>query len=93
MDPLADPIRDLRRTLRELDKLPPRPRAFYTSHSVPYGRAYRQWTSRGELIVWISRGEFEDMPRRKAVEIARMFEVPSQMVLPLSITGIAVYHT
>lgn len=90
---MADPIRDLVRIQAELGALPPQPRAIYTSHSVPWGRVFRQWTARGDLIVWVSRGEFEDMPRVRPAEIAKLFDVPSRLVCPLAIWGIPVYHT
>lgn len=88
-----NPLADLRRMQAELDVLPPQPRAIYTSHSVPWGRVLRQWTTRGDLIVWVSRGEFEDMPRVRPAQIARAFDVPSRLVCPPAIWGIPVHHT
>lgn len=44
---------------------PPRVSRFYASHAVPYGRVYRMWTTRGELIAYVNRGAVADMPRTK----------------------------
>lgn len=50
----------------QIDQAPPVPRYIMASHAVPYGRAYRQWTTRGALIVWVNRGELADLPRVQA---------------------------
>lgn len=42
---------------------PPRLARVYASHSVPFGRVYRMWTTRGELIAYVNRGEIADLPR------------------------------
>lgn len=36
------------------------------THAVPYGRVFRMWTTRGEMIVYVNRGEIADLPREKA---------------------------
>src|SRR4051794_11020600 len=59
-----DVISAFRRMRGALDAAPPAIRRIRAHHSVPYGRAYRQWNTRGELEVWANRGEIEDLPRR-----------------------------
>jgi hypothetical protein len=54
---------EIREMSRKLDAMPPRVARFYAVHSVPYGRVYRMWTTRGELIAYINRGEVADMRR------------------------------
>lgn len=57
------------RTMQDrLASLPPRPWCFMASHSVPYGRVYRQWDTRGRLLVWVNRGEVADMPLHRAAD-------------------------
>lgn len=48
-----------------IEDQPPRCSRIYATHAVPYGRVYRMWTTRGEMIAYINRGEMEDMPRAK----------------------------
>lgn len=88
-----DFVAQFRRLQADLDALPPRPRAIYTNHSVPFGRVYRQWTSHGDLIIWVNRGEFEDMPRMKTEQIAKAFDVPSHLLFSPAIYGIPVVNT
>lgn len=52
-------------TLRRQTERPPAVSRFVATHSVPYGRVFRMWTTRGELIAYINRGEVADMPREK----------------------------
>lgn len=42
--------------------LPPVPSGFLASHSVPYGRVFNQWDTKGRLWVWCNRGEVADLP-------------------------------
>lgn len=56
-------IQELFKLNEELAKLPPAPRALVASHEVPYGRIYRQWDTRGDLFIWVNRGEIADLPR------------------------------
>lgn len=58
----GDMLAKLRAMSAELAAAPPVPARIMASHAVPYGRAYRQWNARGDLIVWANRGEIEDMP-------------------------------
>lgn len=50
---------------RQMAMTPPALRAIFASHAVPYGRVYRMWNTRGEMIAYVNRGEIEDMPRVK----------------------------
>jgi hypothetical protein len=59
-------IASLREWSEMVAKLPPRPWCIKASHAVPFGRVYRQWDTRGRLIVWANRGEIEDIPCRAA---------------------------
>jgi hypothetical protein len=82
MDDLFEQLRDMQRTL---DALPPQPARFRAHHSVPYGRIYRQWNTRGELEIWINRGLIADLPRAKA-------ELGSFALFQPSLTGIPVVN-
>jgi hypothetical protein len=57
---------DLRRWSQVIAEAPPSPRAMLMHHSVPYGRLFRQWNTRGDLYVWVNPGVIHDLPRRKA---------------------------
>lgn len=59
-DVLVDAVRKMR---EQAEAGPPRIRCFRAHHSVPYGRIFRQWNTRGELEVWVNRGEIADLPR------------------------------
>jgi hypothetical protein len=48
---------------RELDARPPVVSRCYATHAVPDGRVFRMWTTRGDLIAYVNRGEVADMPR------------------------------
>lgn len=48
--------------MQAVNDLPPRPRLIRASHLVPYGKAYRYWDTRGDLIVYCNRGELHDLP-------------------------------
>jgi hypothetical protein len=43
---------------------------FMAHHSVPYGRIFKQWDARGRLLVWVNRGEIEDLARRERPMVA-----------------------
>lgn len=58
-------------------ELPPRPWCIRASHAVPYGRVFRQWDTRGRLIVWANRGEIEDIPRYAATRADRYAIAPN----------------
>jgi hypothetical protein len=53
----------LRRMQRMIDEAPPPVRRLRAHHSVPYGTAWKQWNTRGELEVWVNRGWVADLPR------------------------------
>lgn len=36
--------------------------AIYASHSVPWGKTFRQYLTDGRLIVWVNRGEVAEIP-------------------------------
>lgn len=73
----------------EAIKGPPIPRGLRTSHSVPYGRVFRQWDTRGDLWLWVSRGQVEDMPHIDWNGIAIV--VDADLISP-AFGGIPVYH-
>jgi hypothetical protein len=54
---------------RKIDAAPPRIYRLYATHSVPYGRVYRMWTTRGDLIAYVNRGQVADMPRAKGPDL------------------------
>jgi hypothetical protein len=60
---MTSPLDDFVAWQRKLNSLPPAPHSILTSHAVPYGRAYRQWDSKGRLLIWVNRGEVADLPR------------------------------
>jgi hypothetical protein len=57
----ADLLDAIRMAYELVESFPPRPWVVRASHSVPYGRVYRQWDTRGRLIVWANRGEIADL--------------------------------
>ena len=57
---------DYRALAADLASLPPAVHAILASHAVPYGRVYRQWDASGNLLVWVNRGEIEDLAIRSA---------------------------
>lgn len=63
---MSELLRDLDRIAARLAALPPRPYCFMADHKVPYGQVFRQWDTRGRLLVWINRGEIEALSRRAA---------------------------
>lgn len=76
---------------RELERLPPRAREIRASHLVPYGRAYRQWLTNGDLIVWANRGEIADLPRAPARKTYG-FDVALSPLVPPEFFGIPVIN-
>lgn len=82
----GDLLASFREAQERLAALPPRPRCFMASHSVPYGRVFRQWNTRGDLLVWVNRGEIADPARRKdrseygiapnAIDTAALMAIP-----------------
>jgi hypothetical protein len=62
---MDDVIAEMRRVSGMVAALPPRPKCFMAHHAVPYGQVYRQWNTRGELLVWVNRGEIADLARHK----------------------------
>lgn len=67
---------------------PPVVSRFHASHSVPFGRVYRMWTTRGELIAYVNRGLIADLPR--APEPWDFIGVSS--MVPPGLLGIPVYY-
>lgn len=47
-------------------ELPPQPRCLMAHDDVPRGQVFRQWNTRGDLIVWVNRGEVAELPHRDA---------------------------
>lgn len=58
-------VEQIRELQRKIDAAPPPIRRIIARHDVPYGRAFRMWNARGELIVYANRGELADLPRAK----------------------------
>jgi hypothetical protein len=58
----ASTIEELRSWSRYLKAVPPPVSRIIARHDVPYGRAFRMWTTRGDLIVYANRGEMHDLP-------------------------------
>lgn len=59
----SDMIAEMRRIQALIDAAPPVPHVIMAHHAVPYGAAFRQWDTRGRLLVWANRGQIADMPR------------------------------
>lgn len=58
-----DAFEALYEVVKATAELPPYPARIYATHRVPYGRVYRMWTTRGDMIVYANRGEIADLPR------------------------------
>ena len=77
-------IAEMRRVSEMVAALPPQPKCFMAHHAVPYGQLYRQWNTKGELLVWVNRGEVADLTRRKpnyaiapnAIDTALLASIP-----------------
>ena len=54
----------LREYSRIMADAPPRC-VMIARHDVPFGGAFRMWNTRGEMIVYVSRGWIADLPRGK----------------------------
>lgn len=84
MSEASDIILDV---LRQHDALPPVASAILASHRVPWGKLYRQWDTRGRLLLWVSRGELEDARIRRLA-----FAQGGDPMAPMVIAGIPLYH-
>lgn len=63
--------------------LPPRPRCFMAHHAVPYGRVIRQWNTRGELLLWVNRGEVMDLAHRPPPQLP--YEVNTDLLVAIPV--------
>lgn len=43
--------------------MPPTPRGIITHSAVPYGRAYRQWDTNGDMWMWANERDLDSLPR------------------------------
>lgn len=68
---------------RQIADAPPVVSRCIATHSVPYGRVFRMWTTRGELIVYVNRGEVADLPRAKAKPEPFAFETTWLFGIPV----------
>jgi hypothetical protein len=84
----SDLLADLRRWQAKIDTLPPAPHAIMAHHSVPYGRAFKQWDARGRLLIWANRGEIADLPRQNLHGI----DVLSSILCPPGLVGVPVVN-
>lgn len=57
-----DVVAEIQAMIDRVAVSPPVPRAIVADHRVPYGRAYRLWNTRAELLIYANRGEVEDCP-------------------------------
>jgi hypothetical protein len=69
----------------QVEAMPPRCSRIYAVHSVPYGRVFRMWTTRGEMIAYINRGEMEDVPRVRPEQLGRSILSPALTGIPVVI--------
>lgn len=83
----ADMVRAFQQMREQIDAGPPPIRCFRAHHSVPYGRTFRQWNTRGDLEVWVNRGEIADLPRRPAAGV----DLAVSTMAPPGVFGIPVY--
>lgn len=84
---MSDAFDHFLEVIREVEALPPIADAILASHRVPRGRHYRQWDTRGRLLLWVSRGELEDARIRR-----RAFSQRVDHMAPMVIGGIPVYY-
>jgi hypothetical protein len=85
-------INEIKRWQAKLADLPPTPRCIMASHLVPYGRVYRQWNTRGELLLWANRGEIADLPRAERASAAFGIDVAVSTLAPADSFGIPVVN-
>jgi hypothetical protein len=57
------------RSYELLKKLPPLPYRIMASHAVPWPKTYRQWDTRGRLLLWVNTGAIYDLPRKNAKNV------------------------
>lgn len=82
-------LEDLTRAMRVVADYPIPVSGIRTSHSVPYGRVFRQWDTYGKLWLWTNRGEVEDMPH---IEWNGMEVIAGADILGPALIGVPVYH-
>lgn len=57
-------LADLQEWTAKINAMPPAPSGIRAHHSVPYGRLFRQWDTKGRLWVWANAGMIQDLPRQ-----------------------------
>lgn len=61
-----DAFMEMAATVREANERAPVCHGFLAHHSVPWGRLYRQWDTKGRLWCWVNKGWIFDQKQGKA---------------------------
>lgn len=72
----GDLVADLLAFQAELDTMPSPVRGIRAHHAVPFGSAFRQWDTNGELWVWANAGEIADLPVTPGHRLLTVGSVP-----------------
>lgn len=56
---MSEFVRDFTEQMQAIKTLPAWPYCFMASPLVPYGKTYKQYDTRGRLILWVNRDEIE----------------------------------
>jgi hypothetical protein len=59
----ADDFKAMSKLIQEANETAPRCHGFLAHHSVPYGKLYRQWDTKGRLWCWVNKGWIADLER------------------------------
>lgn len=83
----------LRRMTEIVNASPPVPRCIIARHDVPWGKGYRMWDTRGELVLYVHRGWLYDYAwRRPAPDDRLTRRAGREMALAPALSGIPVVH-
>jgi hypothetical protein len=73
---------------RQIDAMSPSSRRIIARHDVPFGHAFRMWSTDGTFVVYVSRGWVEDLPHQKVLGL----DVAVSTIVPPSLVGIPVVN-
>jgi hypothetical protein len=73
---VSDLIADLRKAMAVTKDLPPPVDHIVATHSVPYGKVFRMYNTRGRMVVYVNRGMVADLPRREPSSDLPVFGIP-----------------
>lgn len=85
---MDDFMADLQRAITMVENMPPSPHAIRMHHSVPVGRIFRQWDTRGRLFIWANPSVYDEMKHTKYGPI----DIAAWDILSPAVIGVPVWH-